>query len=148
MLEHKENFELEYEYEKIWDTIRYKKVDEIYEYTEEIIALLENHIEDKLLFHRDYEKIQYLFKKMKQKNFFYTSKSAQEIIKAANPKFENIYTDKECIRELEYLGNGLPNDKIQKGKIYKSTHFNGATYTLDVDGKKKIVGSSYFKRIS
>lgn len=29
MLEHSENFELENEYEQIWDSIRYKKVDEL-----------------------------------------------------------------------------------------------------------------------
>lgn len=65
MLDHQENFELEKEYDTIWDAIRYKKVDELYEFTEEVITLLNIHIDDKLLFHSDYEKIQYLFKRMR-----------------------------------------------------------------------------------
>jgi hypothetical protein len=51
MLEHKENFELETEYEEIWNKIRYKKVDELYNLTEEVIILLDKHIDDKLIFH-------------------------------------------------------------------------------------------------
>lgn len=70
MLDHQENFELEKEYDAIWDAIRYKKVDELYEFTEEVIKILNSHVDDKLLFHSDYEKIQYLFKRMRQKNFF------------------------------------------------------------------------------
>lgn len=148
MLDHNENFELESEYEQIWDKIRYKKVDELYELTEEVIKLLENHIDDKLLFHSDYEKIQHLFKKMKQKNFFYMSGSAKEIIKSANPKFENVYEYKECVRDLEYLGNGLADDELQIGKIYRSIQFNGVTYKLIVDEKTKTIGSNYFKRVN
>ncbi len=60
MLEHNENFELEKEYEQIWDNIRYKKIDEIYELTLDVINLLDKHIDEKLLFHSDYEKIQNL----------------------------------------------------------------------------------------
>jgi hypothetical protein len=148
MLDHNENFELESEYEQIWDKIRYKKVDELYELTEEVIKLLENHIDDKLLFHSDYEKIQHLFKKMKQKNFFYMSGSAKEIIKSVNPKFENVFEYKECVRDLEYLGNGLADDELQIGKIYRSIQFNGATYKLIVDEKIKTIGSNYFKRVN
>lgn len=147
MLEHSENFELETEYKKIWESIKYQKVDEIYELTEEVIKLLNNHIDDKLLFHGDYEKIQNLFKKMKQKNFFYMSKSAKEIIKSANPKFENVYEDRECVRELEYLGNDSNNEIMQKGEIYQSTHFNGGVYTLNIDGREIHMGCSYFKRL-
>jgi len=51
MLKHIENFELENEYEQIWDKIRYKKVGELSDFTEEIIKLLDYHIDDKLLFH-------------------------------------------------------------------------------------------------
>lgn len=115
MLEHLENFELENEYEQIWDSIRYKKVDELYELTEEVIQLLENHIDDKLLFHSDYDKIQHLFKKMKQKNFFYMSGSAKEIIKSANPKFENVYEYKKCVRDLKYIGS--EDRDFENGKI-------------------------------
>ncbi|MEA3353107.1 MAG: hypothetical protein U9Q33_04740 [Campylobacterota bacterium] len=146
MLEHKENFELENEYEQIWDSIRYKKVDELYDFTEKIIKLLDNHIDDKLLFHSDYDKIQHLFKKMKQKNFFYMSGSAKDIIKSANPKFESVYEYKKCVRDLKYIGSG--DRGFENDKIYQSTCFNGATYKVNVDGNERIMGSSYFERVS
>lgn len=146
MLDHNENFELESEYEQIWDKIRYKKVDELYEFTEEVIKLLENHIDDKLLFHSDYEKIQHLFKKMKQKNFFYMAGSAKEIIKSANPKFESVYEFKKCVRDLKYIGSG--DRDFVNGKIYQSVSFNGVAYKINVDGNERTVGSSYFERVS
>ena len=145
-MEHLENFELEKEYEQIWDKIRYKKVDEIYSLTEEVIKLLENHIDDKLLFHSDYDKIQHLFKQMKQKNFFYISGSAKEIIKSANSKFENMYKYQECVRDLKYIGSG--DSDFENGKIYQSVSFNGATYKININKNERIVGSNYFERIS
>lgn len=146
MLEHFENFELEKEYEQIWDSIRYKKLDELYELTEEVIKILENHLEDKLLFHSDYDKIQHLFKKMKQKNFFYMSGSAKEIIKSANSKFGSVYEYKKCVRDLKFIGSG--DRDFENGKIYQSTYFNGATYKININKSERTVGSSYFERIS
>ena len=145
MMEHKENFELEFEYEKIWDSIRYKKVNEIYELTEEVIQLLDNHIDDKLLFHGDYEKIKWLFTKMRRKNFFYMSRSAKEIIVSANPKFKNVYKFRECVRDLKFIGSD--NEDFENGKIYQSTHFSGARYIIIVNGVTKNVGCSFFERI-
>ena len=78
MLKHNTDFELEKEYHDVWDKIRYKKVDEMSAYTKKIIAILEEHIDDKLLFHRDYETIQHLFKKMRMKDYFYTSNDAKQ----------------------------------------------------------------------
>ena len=146
MLDHNENFELESEYEQIWDKVRYKKIDEIYELTDEVIKLFENHIDDKLLFHSDYEKIQHLFKKMKQKNFFYMSGSEKEIIKSSNPKFEKVFEYKDCIRDLKYIGLG--DRDFENGKIYQFTHFNGATYKININKSERMVESSYFERIS
>ena len=145
-MKHLENFELEKEYEQIWDKIRYKKVDEIYSLTEEVIKLLENHIDDKLLFHSDYDKIQHLFKQMKQKNFFYISGSAKEIIKSANSKFESVYKYKKCVRDLKYIGS-VDRD-FENGKIYQSVSFNGATYKINVDECERTIGSNYFERMS
>lgn len=145
-MEHLENFELEHEYEQIWDKIRYKKIDELYELTLEVVNLLENHIDEKLLFHSDYEKIQHLFKKMKQKNFFYMSGSAKEIIKSTNPKFESVYEYKKCVRDLKYIGSG--DKDFENGKIYQSKYFNGATYTININDVERTVGSSYFERVS
>ncbi len=146
MLDHNENFELEAEYEKIWERIRYKKVDELHELTLEVINLLNNHIDERLLFHSDYDKIEHLFKKMKQKNFFYMSGSAKEIVKSSNQKFENIYEYKECVRDLKYIGSG--DRDFENGKIYQSTYFNGATYKININKSERTVGSSYFERIS
>ncbi|MEA3387182.1 MAG: hypothetical protein U9Q66_02080 [Patescibacteria group bacterium] len=148
MLEHKENFELENKYEQIWDSIRYKKVDELYGLTEDVINILDGHIDDKLLFHSDYQKIQELFIKMKQTNFFYNSKSAKDIIKSVNPAFENVYTKKECVRELKYLGSDLKDKDFERGKIYQSTHFNGATYTFDINNKERVIGYTHFERLN
>ena len=145
-MEHLESFELEGEYEQIWDKIRYKKIDELYELTLEVVNLLENHIDEKLLFHSDYEKIQHLFKKMKQKNFFYMSDSAKAIIKSVNAKFESVYEYRECVRDLKYIGSG--DKDFENGKIYQSKYFNGATYKINFNNVERTVGSSYFERVS
>ncbi|MEA2018036.1 MAG: hypothetical protein U9N59_06275 [Campylobacterota bacterium] len=87
--------ELRREYDEIWEQIRYKKVAEISAYTEEIISLLEKHIDDKLLFQGDYEKVLHLFKKMRWKNYFYMSNDAKQIICLTNPKFKKLFETKE-----------------------------------------------------
>jgi len=151
MLDHAEGFELEKEYSEIWDKIRYKKIDELYEFTEKVIKLLGNHIDNELLFHRDYDEIQYLFKKMREKGFFYMSGSAKEIIKTANPKFENIFERRKCVRDLKYIFSDdiCKDDRaLEKGKIYQSLTFNGATYEINVNGKIRGVGYLYFERMS
>lgn len=147
MLEHMEGFELETKYGRIWDKIRYKKISEIESFTNEIIEILSKHIDDQLLFHSDYNKIQYLFKKMKMKNYFYMSGDARHLIHTVNPKFKNVYKKRKCVRKLKYLGSEIDNG-LKKDKVYKSTHFNGATYTIKVGKKEKIVGRNYFKRLS
>jgi hypothetical protein len=68
---------------------------------------------------------------MKQKNFFYMSGSAKEIVKSSNQKFENIYEYKECVRDLKYIGSG--DRDFENGKIYQSTYFNGATYKININ---------------
>lgn len=146
MLDHRENFELEKEYEQIWDSIRYKKVDELYALTVEVINIIDSHIDEKLLFHGDYDKIQLLFKKMKQRNFFYISGSAKEIIKYANPKFKNVYERIKCIRDLKYIGSD--DHDFENGKIYQSSTFSGATYEININGKVRTIGCNHFERIS
>jgi len=143
---HSDGFELEEEYCKIWEKIRNKKVDEIYKLTEDVISLLENHIDYRLLFHKDYQDIQNLFQKIKQKNFFYMSNSAKEIITLANPKFKEVYKKRECVRKLRFIGN---DSKIllKPNKIYTSTHFNGATYIIIDNGKEHTTGRNYFDKV-
>ncbi len=148
MLEHAENFQLEVKYEQIWNKIRYKKVDDIYEFTNEVINILENHIDDKLLFHGDYKKIQNLFTKMKQKNFFYNSSSAKALINSINLEFEDVYTKKVCERTLKYIGSDNKDKDFKRNTIYKSSHFNGATYTFNIKGHKRVLGYTYFERIT
>lgn len=146
MLQHNEGFELEEDYNRIWSEIRYEKIEELYDFTQKIIEILNSHIDDRLLFHNDYEKIQHMFKKMRHKNFFYDSKSAKKLIKSANPKFENVYKFKECKRDLKFVGK--ENKFFKFGKKYTSTYFNGAVYKIKIDGVEKVVGSSYLQRIS
>jgi hypothetical protein len=83
---------------------------------------------------------------MKQKNFFYMSKSAKEIIKSANPKFENVYKHRECVRDLKYIGSG--NKNFENGKIYQSSHFSGATYIININGVETTIGCGHFERLS
>lgn len=37
---------------------------------------------------------------------------------------------------------------FKKGKIYTSTYYNGATYTINLNGKEMVIGSLYFERVS
>lgn len=147
MLDHMEGFEKEQEYSLIWDKLRYKKVEELYAYTNEVIDILNKHIDETVYFHSDYHKIQDIFHSMRTRNFFYFSKSAKNIISIVNPKFKNIYKRRKCKRKLKYLGSDLDYE-LKKGAIYTSTHFNGATYTFNINGKEKVVGSLYFERLS
>jgi len=151
MLEHDEGFELETEFEEIWDKIRYKKIDKIYEITEDIISILKNHISDEMLFHMDCQKIQDLFLRAKRANFFYQSSDAKYLIKTANPKFKDIFKRRECIRKLKYIGDEMHDDintGFERGKVYTSTHYNGATYTINLNGEEHTIGNLYFERVT
>lgn len=151
MLEHSEGFELEAEFEEIWEKIRYKKIDKIYQITKEAINILEKHIDDKMLFHKDCYDVWQLFQKGKRANFFYFSGDADYLIKTANPKFENVYKRRKCVRKLKYIGGEEHDDIVtdfKRGEIYTSTHYNGATYTIDMNGKERVIGSLYFERVS
>jgi hypothetical protein len=65
---------------------------------------------------------------MKQKNFFYMSGSAKEIVKSSNQKFENIYEYKECVRDLKYIGSGDRDFENGKSKLtYKYLATSDAT---------------------
>jgi hypothetical protein len=145
-MNHLDKFELEKEYEEIWDKIRYKKVKKLYSMTQEVISILNNHINDKLLFHEDCTKIDYILKQMKQNNYFYTSSSAKNIITLTNPKFADIYRYKKCKRKLKYIGDS--NKYFTHGKIYKSSKFNGATYIIKFKKKEKVIGYTFFERLS
>ena len=85
--------ELRKEYDEIWEEIRYKKVSDMLSLTEDVIKILEKHIDDKLLFKEDYLQIQFLFKKMKVKNYFYMNNDAKQIICLTNPKFKKLFAE-------------------------------------------------------
>jgi len=127
-MNHLDKFELEKEYKEIWSKIRYKKVKKLYSMSQEVISILDKHIDDKLLFHEDCAKIDYILKKMKQNNYFYTSSSTKNIIALVNPKFTDIYRYRKCKRKLKYIGDS--NTYFTHDKIYKSSKFNGATYII------------------
>ncbi len=111
--------DLRKEYDKIWDKIRYKKISEVESITSEIINILEKHIDDRLFFHGDCEKINFLFKKLKQRNYFYMASDAKQLICLANPKFKELF---------ENMGEAMKLDRkkvcgysfIKIGNFYKS----------------------------
>lgn len=148
MLDHQENFELEKEYDEVWNSIKFKRIDEISQLTMEVNAILDGHINDDVPFNSDCHKIQKIFTQMKQRAGHYFSRSAQDIIKTANPRYENVFERRECVRDLKYIGTDEPEESFEKGKVYTSTHFNGATYSFNINGQEKVIGSSYFERVS
>lgn len=83
---------------------------------------------------------------MKQNNYFYTSSSAKDIITLVNPKYTDIYKYKKCKRKLKYIGN--TNKKFTHGKIYQSSNFNGTTYIIKFKKKEKVIGYTFFERLS
>lgn len=66
--------------------------------------------------------------------------------KPANPKFENVYEYKKCVRCLKYIGSG--DRDFVNGKIYQSVSFNGATYKINIDKYERTVENNYFERVS
>lgn len=60
--------ELRKEYHEIWDKIRYRRISEVELITSVIVNILEKYIHNRLFFHEDCEKINFLFKKLKQGN--------------------------------------------------------------------------------
>lgn len=150
-MKHYEGYELEYKFSKIWDKLRYQKIDDIFQSTQEIINILENHIEDKLLFINDVNKIQHIFTKMKRKNYFYMSGDIEKAVKLIDPKFNNLFQNRKCIRKLRYLPLDDNTDielDLERGKVYTSSKFNGAIYTIKNNGKKYKIGHLHFIRIT
>lgn len=74
------------------------------------------------------------------------SDSAKEIIKSVNPKFENVFKRKECVRDLKYIYSD--DTEFENDKIYQSSTFNGATYEINVNGKARTMGFNHFERIN
>lgn len=91
---------LKQEYYEIWDAIKYKKVNEIYNMTKNIIEILDQHIDDKLFFHKDLVKIENIFTKMKIKNYFYMSGDAKHITKLISPKFDSLFKEENMHNKL------------------------------------------------
>lgn len=74
------------------------------------------------------------------------SKTAKEIVKSANPKFEKVYEFKECARDLKYIGTN--SSIFENGKIYESAYFNGVAYKIKINDEEITMGYSYFERVS
>lgn len=146
-MEHYEDFEVEKEFEDIWDKVRYKRLNQLSELTENIITLLNKHIGGDILFDKDYLTIQNLFRKMKQNNYIYNYGDMKEIVTLINyEKYSNLHTYRECVRNLKYIGDDNP--KFDSGEVYTSTLFNGATYKFNMNGNIETVGMNYFERLS
>ena len=142
-----EGFELAEECFRIWEEIRFKRISEIQNLTEEVIAIFDKHQDGEFLVSEDYINVCELFRRMKIRSMFYMASDVKELIYIANPKLKEAFARKECIRKLKYIG--ASNDNLTNGKIYKSTNFNGVTYTLKNDNKEKqhSISCSCFERI-
>jgi hypothetical protein len=139
-----DEFKIEREYEKIWDTIRTKQIEYLYTKTKDIIDILQDNIDDKMLFHKDYMLIEDIFVQMKRECYFYSSKNAKELLCLVDSKFKTIYQFREFQEEIIYIGS--EHKSLTQGKKYISTHFNGAVFRL-VDDKNNTlnIGRTYFK---
>ena len=142
---HYEGFDKERKYMEIWDQIRYKKIDSIEQRVKKIIEILDRHVEGPLLVHEDYREIQSIYTQMRRDTMFYMSGDAKNIICSIDPIYESVYTRRECIRLLRYLGED--DTSLTYGNIYISKDFNGATYTIEKDdnGNERGCGSLYFE---
>lgn len=146
-LSHYEDFEKEKKYMEIWDRIRYKKVDSIERRVELIIEILEKHVDAKLLVHKDYTKIQSIYKQMRIDTLFYMSGDAKNIISSVDSTYKSVYTRRKCTRLLKYIGED--DGSLTHGNNYVSKDFNGATYTIEKDDNndERGCGSLYFDRL-
>ena len=62
--------------------------------------------------------------------------------------FANAFQKKPCRRVLRYIcqDNNLPHGFFVQGEVYRSTDFNGATYSIE-GYSDRLIGCNYFKRI-
>ncbi len=79
-------------------------------------------------------------------NELYKFSKAKKLISKINPIYETVYKYKKCKRKLKYIG--VTNKYFTNGKIYKSFKFNGATYKIKTKKTKKVIGYSFFERLS
>ena len=89
-------------------------------------------------------------------DFLIKWKLFEQIVALFSPDLiDGSFERRECIRMLRYRGccdvaNNV-NPSIGKhasfkiGGIYMSKNFNGATYTIDLDGFDKMIGCNYFE---
>ena len=136
-LNHFEGYELEQEYQILCDKLRFHKLDIIDRYVQQIISIFETYIDGKFLVSHQYIRVSTLYKKMRIASFFYMAKDVRKAISLINPKYENTFNTRNCIRILRYIGDS--NAHVTHGNLYESMTFNGWFYTIK-DNK----GSEYF----
>ena len=144
---HMEGFELAEECFHIWEEIRFKRISEIQNLTDNVIAIFDKHQDGEFLVSEDYTTVCELFRRMKMRSMFHMASDVKELIYITNPKLKEAFVRKECIRKLKYIG--VSNDNLTNGKIYKSINFNGVTYTLNKDnkGEQRSISCLCFERI-
>lgn len=135
-LDHFEGYELEQEYRILCDKLRFHKLDTIDRYAQQIINIFETYIDAKFLVSRQYIRVSTLYKKMRMTSFFYMAKDVRKAITLINPKYENTFSTRNCIRTLRYIGDS--NTHVTYENFYESITFNGWFYTI-IDNK----GSEY-----
>jgi 3'-phosphoadenosine 5'-phosphosulfate sulfotransferase len=79
-------------------------------------------------------------------NELYKFSKVKKLVSKINPTYKTVYKYKKCKRKLKYIGD--TNKYFTNGKIYKSFKFNGATYKIKTKKIKKVIGYSFFERLS
>jgi len=109
-----DEFKSEKEYEKIWDTIRTKRIEYLYSKTKDIIDILQNNIDDKMLFHKDYMLIENMFVQMKRECYFYSSKNAKELLCLVDSKFNKYLSKRNTKIRTLFAYKRYENKKVPK----------------------------------
>jgi len=102
------------------------------------------HLEDFKL-EKEFNRIWIKLRNTKIENLYKFSKMKKLIIEV-NSIYKKLYKYKECKRKLKYIGDN--NKYFTHGKIYKSSKFNGATYIIKYKKKEKVIGYTFFERLS
>ncbi|QOX78234.1 hypothetical protein FY034_04545 [Trichlorobacter lovleyi] len=78
-------------------------------------------------------------------DYLYKWKDFMAVARIIRPDLcANVFERRPCRRKLEYIGDH--HNFFVKDNIYKSTTFNGATYTFE--GYERATGYTHFRHIS
>lgn len=88
---HMEGFELAEECFHIWEEIRFKRISEIQNLTDNVIAIFDKHQDGEFLVSEDYTTVCELFRRMKMRSMFHMASDVKELIYITNPKLKGLF---------------------------------------------------------